>query len=319
MALYTQPVSASSRPQILLYTATTGFRHDSIPVAIAALKAKEDEIDIDFFATEDPAQFTDESLARFDAVLFLSTTGDVLDAAGEAAFQRYLNLGGNFVGIHSAAATLENTTCYVRELGAVFDYHPELQNFTVDVLQPSHPSASMLPAQWTVADEVYNFKSDPRALGAVVVLSANKASYHDPVGSHFDQGEPHPTAWFQEHGAGVQKGGVAGRSFYTSLGHLNETWQNELFLEHILGGISWVLQANTTRGFNVNGRVGNPMSINSKSVTTSMLAPQSSNEPNAQHSGTQGNAFSASQVVTGVATLLTLGVGQILAKKIKLI
>lgn len=73
--LYTEPVSAS-RPRILLYSATTGFRHDSIPTAIAALKAKEDEIDVEFFATEDPAQFTDDNLAGFDAVLFLSTTGD---------------------------------------------------------------------------------------------------------------------------------------------------------------------------------------------------------------------------------------------------
>ncbi|PPQ83462.1 hypothetical protein CVT25_007053 [Psilocybe cyanescens] len=256
--VHTAPAVSAARARILIYSATTGFRHDSIPTAIAALKAKEGEIDTDFVATEDPTQFTDDNLAGFDAVIFLSTTGDVLDDAGQAAFQNYLNLGGNFVGIHSASDTLQNSTFYVKELGAS---SLGQANFTVDVLVPSHPSVSMLPIAWTIADEAYNFKSDPRDFGAVVVLSANESSY---------------IAWFQEHGAGVQEGGVAGRSFYTSLGHLNETWQNDLFLSHVLGGISWVLQANTTRGFNSSARVGNPMSTisaSSSSLTAASVQP----------------------------------------------
>jgi len=152
---------------------------------------------------------------------------------------------------------------------------------TVDVVVASHPSTSMLPAQWHVQDEMYNFKSDPRSLGAVVVLSANESSYSDSGPRLFDQGTPHPTAWYQEHGAGIQNGGTAGRSFYTSLGHLSETWQNDRFLAHVLGGISWALQSNTTRAFNSSGQVGN-----SSTSTRSGSSPGTANGHSRVDAGT---------------------------------
>ncbi|KAG6898198.1 hypothetical protein C0992_003310 [Termitomyces sp. T32_za158] len=225
--------------RVLIYSATAGFRHDSIPTAIAALKANGSAINVEFDSTEDKTRFTVENLSQYDALLFLSTTGEiinttVLDEAGKAAFQTYLNLGGNFIGVHSSSDSLVNTTFYGREIGAYFDYHPELQDACnvileqiVDVLNNTHPSTSMLPAQWHVRDEMYNFKSDPRAVGAVVLLAANESSYIDNGIRKFNQGTPHPLAWYQLHGSGANpnKQGLAGRSFYTSLGHLNETWQ----------------------------------------------------------------------------------------------
>ncbi|KAG5645558.1 hypothetical protein DXG03_005833 [Asterophora parasitica] len=262
--------------RVLIYSATAKYRHDSIPTAIDALKAKGASINVEFDATEDRNQFTDQGLAGYDAVLFLSTTGEVLDDAGKAAFQRYLNLGGNFIGIHSASDSLVNTTFFGREIGAYFDYHPELQNATVDVVDALHPSTSKLPTKWHVQDEMYNFKSDPRALGATVVLAANESSYIDDGTRKYDQGTPHPLAWYQTHGSGVDddKKSTAGRSFYTSLGHLNETWQDELFLSHVLGGVSWTLQSNTTRATNSSALVGNSQdSKPSPSSTSGGAAP----------------------------------------------
>jgi type 1 glutamine amidotransferase len=224
LALCTTAAHAAGGARILIYSRTTGFRHDSIPTAINALQTHGQSINVDFDATEDPAQFTDGNLAQYDSLLFLSTTGDVLDDTGAGAFQKYLNRGGTFIGIHSASDTLRNQTFYANELGALFDYHPVLQNFTVNIIGPSHPSTTMLPTRWTVQDEAYNFDSDPRAIGATVILSADESTYTD-TGVHKNQGSPHPTAWFQEQGAGVEPNGTAGRSFYTSLGHLNETWQ----------------------------------------------------------------------------------------------
>ncbi|KAN0120957.1 class I glutamine amidotransferase, partial [Russula decolorans] len=242
----------------LIYSATADYRHDSIPVARDALTASGQSINVQFDATEDETQFTDAGLASYDVLVFLMNTGEaVLDATGKGALQRYFDLGGNFVAIHSASDCLRNTTFYGREVGAFFDSHPALQNATVDVVDASHPSTSMLPAEWLVQDEMYDFKSDSRSLGAVVVLSANESSYSDPGPHQFDQGTPHPIAWYQEHGAGSENGTTAGRSFYTSLGHLNETWQDNLFLAHVAGGISWALKSNTTRAFNSSGQVGN--------------------------------------------------------------
>jgi type 1 glutamine amidotransferase len=249
-------VLAAPRPNILLFTATAGFRHDSIPTAVEALQAKSDALNVKFTHTEDKSLFNEVDLARYDALIFLSNTGEVLDGTGKAAFQSWLNKGGNFVGIHSASDCLNTTTFYGKEIGAYFDYHPELQNATVNVIGPSHPSTGGLPKQWHIADEMYNFKSDPRAVGATVLLSVDESSYEDAGQRNFEQGSPHPTAWFQEHGAGVQDSYIAGRSFYTSLGHLNETWKDETFMSHILGGISWALASNTTRAFNASGIVG---------------------------------------------------------------
>ncbi|KAF8623652.1 hypothetical protein AX17_007351 [Amanita inopinata Kibby_2008] len=243
--------------KILIYSATREYRHDSIPTATQALKSQGSSINVIFENTEDQNQFTDDTLANYDAILFLSNTGAVLDDQGKAALQNYLDKGGNFVAIHSASDCLRDSTFFGREVGAFFDYHPPLQNATVDVLDSSHPSTRMLPAAWRVQDEMYNFKSDPRALGAVVLLSADESSYTDSGIRKYNQGTPHPTAWYQTHGAGVGDGGIAGRSFYTSLGHLSQTWQDKLFMAHVLGGISWVLESNTTKATNQAALVGN--------------------------------------------------------------
>ncbi|KAJ6496462.1 trehalose utilization-domain-containing protein [Mycena vitilis] len=265
--------SAATTARVLIYTATKGFRHDSIPTAIDALNKQGPSINVAFDHTEDETQFNDQNLANYDAIMFVSTTGEVLDDSGKAAFQKYLNLGGNFMGVHSSSDSLVNTSFYGNETGAYFDYHPALQNATVDVLDASHPSTSMLPAQWHIQEEMYNFKSDPRAIGAVVLLSANESSYVVDTGTRkFDQGTPHPSAWFQEHGAGVASGQTAGRSFYTSLGHLNETWQDNLFMSHVSGGLTWALQANTTRAFNATALVGNSGTASASSASNTSPA-----------------------------------------------
>ncbi|KAJ3807689.1 ThuA-like domain-containing protein [Lentinula aff. lateritia] len=197
----------------LIYSATEDFRHDSIPTAIQSLQSKGPSFDIQFETTEDRAQFTDQYLAQYDTLLFFDHTGEgdligcrcsstVLDDLGKAVLQKNLDLGGNFIGIHAASDCLKDTTFYGHE--------------TVDVIDSSHPST----AQWHAQDEMcfkYNFKSDPRTIGATIILSANESR------TRLDQGTPHPTAWFQDRGAGAESNGTAGRSFYTSLGHLNET------------------------------------------------------------------------------------------------
>ncbi|KAJ7592641.1 trehalose utilization-domain-containing protein [Mycena floridula] len=255
--LITAPLSTWSIPsRVLIYSYTDGFRHDSIPTATEALKKHGSTIGCNFDSTEDMTAFTDANLAQYDGLLFLSTTGEVLTSTGKQAFQKYLNLGGNFIGVHAASACMVNTTDYTRELGSYFDYHPEFQNATIDVVGDDHPSTSMLPREWHVQDEIYSFTSDPRALGAKVVLIANESSYVDPHGSTGVMGPNHPIAWFQEHGSGSS--GIAGRSFYSALGHSNASWEDETFLAHILGGIQWAVESGTTLAYNQTALIGNP-------------------------------------------------------------
>ncbi|KAG9020015.1 hypothetical protein FS842_007674, partial [Serendipita sp. 407] len=192
----------------------------------------------------------------FDALFFLHTTGDVLDRAGEAAFQRYLDNGGNFVAAHAAANGLPESVTFSRTLGAQFTYHPQFQNATYVVERADHPSTVGLPARWRVADEVYNYGSDPRELGAVVVLSVDETTYEDD-GDHSPwQGDPHPIAWYQEHLKGTNSTGLVGRSWYTGLGHSNASWHDDLFMGHVFGGLTWALDSNTTRATNPSATVG---------------------------------------------------------------
>ncbi|KIJ66650.1 hypothetical protein HYDPIDRAFT_149474 [Hydnomerulius pinastri MD-312] len=243
--------------RILAYSATAGYRHDSIEPSIEALKAKASSIDVEFDFTEDKSWFTDENLSKYDAVLFLNNSGIILDDTGKAALQNYLNLGGNFIGIHCASDALRDTPFFGKQIGAYFDQHPDIQESAVDVIDGSHPSTQHLPAKWRLLDEMYNFQSDPRAVGAKVLLTADETSYIDNLERKFNHGLPHPIAWYQERGAGVEEGGIAGRSWYTGLGHCIEIWSDELFLGHILGGITWALGSKTTRAFNDSGKVGN--------------------------------------------------------------
>ncbi|KAG1734161.1 ThuA-like domain-containing protein [Suillus lakei] len=244
-------------PRILAYSATAEFRHDSIEASIEALKAKESALDVKFDFTEDKSKFTDENLSQYDAILFLNNSGIVLDDTGKAALQNYFNLGGNFLAIHCAAAALRDSPFFGRQIGAYFDYHPEIQESAVDVLDKTHPSTVMLPDKWHLLDEMYNFESDPRAVGAKILLTADESSYQDPEAKEktLRHGSPHPIG---ENGVpGVDSHGIAGRSWFTGLGHCIEIWSDDLFLGHVMGGIKWVLQSKTTKAFNANGNVGN--------------------------------------------------------------
>ncbi|EJD06747.1 class I glutamine amidotransferase-like protein [Fomitiporia mediterranea MF3/22] len=297
-----------STARILLYTATADFRHDSIPTAIRALQNQSEsaggKFNVQFDSTEDRTKFTEDNLAGYDAIMFVSTTGEILDESGKTAFRNYLDKGGNFIAVHSASDSLRNDSWYGEEVGAFFDDHPALQNATVDVIGPSHPSTDMLPKEWHVQDEMYNFKSDPRSVGAVVILSANESSYVDNTTHNFNQGSPHPTAWFQEHGAGVDSGSnvTAGRSFYTSLGHLNETWRDDLFMAHVMGGVMWALESNTTKAFNSSGLVGN-----NGSATNSSTNSTSTGAPNPSTTGGGGSIFgSFSSGILGLALLASM-------------
>ncbi|CAE6446772.1 unnamed protein product [Rhizoctonia solani] len=243
-------------PRILIYTATEGCRHESIETATAALFQLGKQHNIKFDHTEDRTLFNDKKLANYDALLFLNNNDGVLNESGKQAFQRYLNKGGNYVGVHGGGACLYNTTFYQRE--ALFLITIRIYNlrYTFLVLDKTHPSTKHLPDRWTYTEEVYHFRQNPRDVGAKILLSVDRNSYHDDVNRTQAQGSPHPIAWYQERGAGAENSRNAGRSFYTSLGHLNSTWGDETFLSHVLGGISWALDSNTTLWRNPKGKVG---------------------------------------------------------------
>lgn len=205
---------------MLVFSKTAGYRHESIEAgteAIGELIAAD--------ATEDADAFTEENLARYRAVVFLNTSGTVLDAGQKAAFEAYIRGGGGYAGVHCAAGTEYDWPFYGDLVGAYFDVHPEIQQATLLVEDADHPATAGLPTVWTRTDEWYNFRTNPR--GTVrVLLTVDESSYHG--GS---MGADHPYAWCQTYGRG--------RSFYTAAGHTIESYADPAFRSHLAGGIRY--------------------------------------------------------------------------------
>ncbi|MFD4564444.1 ThuA domain-containing protein [Streptomyces sp. NPDC058467] len=211
--------------RVLVHTRTTGYRHDSIPDAVAAVRTLGDfEVD----ATEDPAAL-EAGLEAYAAVVFLSTSGEVLTARGRERLAAYVEGGGGFVGVHAAACTEYDWPYYGELLGARFDRHPEYQPGSAVVEDRGHPATRHLPPVWEFTDEWYDFRSSPR--GSVrVLVSADESSYQGG-----GMGEDHPLVWCREQGAG--------RVFYTALGHASQAYEDLDFRAHLLGGITWAAGA----------------------------------------------------------------------------
>jgi cytochrome c len=209
----------------LVFTKTTGFRHDSIPTGIAAVQQLGADNNFAVDTTEDATAFNDANLANYDVVIWLSTTGDVLNDTQQAAFERYIQGGGGYAGIHAAADTEYDWPWYGGLVGAWFNSHPANQTATINVSDRSHPSTAHLPAQWERHDEWYNYRTNPR--GKVHVLATLDERTYDP--GNGAMGADHPTTWCQNYDGG--------RSWYTGGGHTTESYSEPQFLQHILGGI----------------------------------------------------------------------------------
>ncbi|MFC4585149.1 ThuA domain-containing protein [Sphaerisporangium corydalis] len=223
-ALMSVPVAASAAPltKILVFSKTAAFRHGSIPNGIAAIQRLGTANGFTVVATEDAAAFTTDNLRQYQAVVWLSTTGDVLNAAQQTAFQGYIAAGGGYVGVHAAADTEYDWPWYGGLVGAWFSSHPATQQATVRVEDRSNVSTSHLPQAWTRTDEWYNYRTNPRA-NVKVLARLDEASYTG--GTMGD----HPITWCQNYGGG--------RSWYTGLGHTEESYADPTFTTMLLGGI----------------------------------------------------------------------------------
>ena len=231
--------AAAGHPRFsaLVFSKTAAFRHDSIPAGVAALRQLGARHRFTVDATEDAAAFTDANLARYDVVVWLSTTGDVLDDAQQAAFERYIRAGGGYAGIHAASDTEYDWAWYGGLVGAYFRDHPgsvnpQFQVATVRVAGRDTAATRPLPRRWEREEEWYNFRTNPRH--TVRVLAEVDEHTYDPRGYSVPGGSPgmgphHPVSWCQPYDGG--------RAFYTAMGHKAEYFSDRLLLAHLLGGI----------------------------------------------------------------------------------
>ena len=224
-----------ARFRILVFSETAAFRHSSIDEGVTAIRKLGAENNFQVDASEESSLFTDENLALYDAVVFLSTTGDVLNEEQQAAFERYIQAGGGYVGIHAASDTEYTWKWYGELVGAYFRGHPAQQTASIDIEDADDHSTIGLPERWTRFDEWYDFKPinfeqtgnvDYSPRGQVHVLATlDESSYTGEATGTTD----HPISWCQRFDGG--------RSWYTALGHTEASYLEPEFLSHILGGI----------------------------------------------------------------------------------
>lgn len=236
---------------ILVYTRTEGFRHLSIPDAIQAVEELGQDHGFEVEATEDPDVFTAQNLARFDAVMFLLTTGTVVPTEGRAPLEAYIRGGGGWIGVHSAADSEYDWPFYGKLLGgAWFHSHPIQQPGVLDNEAPDHPSTAHLPERWFVPlEEWYSFVANPR--GQVrVLLSIDEDTYLQDPNTTYLPWDPNADDPFQPERMLEGESGVmgdhpmvwcrdidAGRAWYTALGHEAYLYRTSDFRQHLLGGI----------------------------------------------------------------------------------
>ena len=224
--------------RILVFTKTTGFRHESIEAGVAALRALAVESGWELDHSEDGAAFTEQNLAQYAATVWLDASGDVLDAGQRSALAAYLRGGGGFAGIHSASDAEWNWPEFEHIVGARFLSHPneelQFQEARLDVTDASHPSTRELPDPWLWTDEWYVFTSNPSER-VEVLLEVDESTY-DTDG--VPMGPRHPISWHSTFGAG--------RTWYTALGHRPETFADAHFRAHLAGGIASVLRGVVT-------------------------------------------------------------------------
>lgn len=223
--------ASNSMYSLLVFSKTTGYRHESIEAGIEALKKLGAEHELSLTFTESSEYVGSDSLFRYDAILFLNTTGTLFTDDERSYVKRFIQSGGGYVGVHSAADTEYDWPWYEGLVGAYFDNHPNNPNVRdalIMVSDTDHPALNGLPERWERADEWYNYRSFNENLQILMKLDTNSYEGSDHPGNH-------PISWYREYDGG--------RSFYTGLGHTEESYSDTLFLNHLMGGILYALGA----------------------------------------------------------------------------
>lgn len=214
-------LSTNAQPrEVLVFHKTEGFKHNSISAGYQTITDLGLANGFKVTETEDSKIFEGTDLARYDLVIFLNTTGDILNDIQQKNFEQYIEAGGSFFGIHSAADTEYEWEWYGRLVGAYFTDHPEIQEANIMVVEPNHPTVAHLPRTWTRTDEWYNYKIIQEDIKVLLML--DESSYKGG-----NMGKSHPIAWYQNLNGG-------GKAIYTGGGHSIETYTEPLFTEHLL-------------------------------------------------------------------------------------
>jgi type 1 glutamine amidotransferase len=226
--------SFSQQFKALLFTKTDGFHHESILAGVEAIRqlATRHHFAVDW--QENAGVFNDKALENYKVVIFLNTTGNILNDEQQVAFEKFIKAGKGYVGIHSASDTEYDWPWYTKLVGMMFKIHPQNQTAYLKVEDSNFPGMERFPKKFLWTDEWYQY-GDRKADDLKVLLTVDEKTY-DPYAKWGDNegkgmGAVHPISWYHNYDGG--------RAFYTGLGHIPLTYSDQTFQDHIYGGIYW--------------------------------------------------------------------------------
>jgi type 1 glutamine amidotransferase len=225
-------VSLKGKSILLFCKNGQGYIHDNIPAAKEAFFKMAMEQGFSLDTSDNSGVFLEEKLKKYNAIIFCNTNNEVFETEEQrVAFMRYIQAGGSFMGIHSACGTERNWTWFKQMLGGTFLVHPPFQEFPVKVLDSAHPSAQGIPDVWMVKDELYFLKEMNPTVR--VIMASDFSNIKDGKDLPNTFGTMFPSVWCNDFDGG--------RQWYTALGHDKSDYSNPLYLQHILGGLKWVV------------------------------------------------------------------------------
>jgi type 1 glutamine amidotransferase len=227
-------VCARAADRILIFTKTAAYREDNIAPTRLALKNFYTDKGLDVDTSENAALFSDTTLAKYQAIVFLKTSGDALNPAQQTAFEKWFHAGGGFQAIHSALDTEYDWPFYGKLIGgAWYKTLPGDQNTkqTIVIEDTADISTKGLPKRWERTDEIYGFKANPRAAkdpAMHILATVDESTFPKGVA-----GTDHPMSWYTSYNGG--------KAWTTAMGHVTAAYSDALFLGHLWGGMQYVL------------------------------------------------------------------------------
>lgn len=221
--------------KVLVLTKTEGFQHGSIPEATLAIKKLAERHAFTVEVATGSNAFNDKNLEQYSAVIFLLTTGNILDSTQKKAMEKFIRSGKGFVGVHSASDTEYGWDWYTKLVGMMFKIHPLQQTAYLDVVNSNFPGMERFPKRLLWTDEWYEFQErkvdDLKLLVTVDEKTYNPVAKWGPGKEGKGMGAMHPISWYHNYDGG--------RAFYTALGHIPSIYSDQTFLDHLYGGIYW--------------------------------------------------------------------------------
>jgi len=236
-------LAAQTQFKALLITETGGWHHESIQNGVTAIKELAATHNFEVKRQQDAEKINERELMNFDVVIFLSTTADIFDEEEQAAFEKYIQSGKGYVGIHAASDTEYEWEWYTKLVGRMFHIHPAQQTAKLRIIDHNFPGLEHFPDTLLWTDEWYEFGSENMG-DLKYLITVDERSFDPnvtwknkditPNGLKVDRvgngmGKFHPISWYHEFDGG--------RSFYTALGHIEKVYENQWFLDHLYGGI----------------------------------------------------------------------------------